>query len=227
MIHFVKDNNNASSKSKRLGAAAATASFFALLLALLTLLALTACSCTKAPALFKDTLPDIDPDPNTHVSVSAASEPVTMYKPPVDGSGYRYGPSIMYYADGSCDAWFSTPGWNGEWDWITYKHSEDGVNFTDEKVVLMPTPDSMDKYSCCDPGVIYFGGYYYLGYTSTLDHKGYANNVFVARSRTPDGPFEKWNGSGYPQQLAGLDIPVCARIMAIADNPSPRNVSPL
>lgn len=28
---------------------------------------------------------------------------------------------------------------------------------------------------------------------------------------------EKWNGSGYPQQLAGLDIPVCARIMAIAD----------
>lgn len=28
---------------------------------------------------------------------------------------------------------------------------------------------------------------------------------------------EKWNGSGYPQQLSGLDIPVCARIMAIAD----------
>ncbi|MBR5095730.1 MAG: HD domain-containing protein, partial [Treponema sp.] len=28
---------------------------------------------------------------------------------------------------------------------------------------------------------------------------------------------EKWNGSGYPQQLANVDIPVCARIMAIAD----------
>ena len=28
---------------------------------------------------------------------------------------------------------------------------------------------------------------------------------------------EKWNGSGYPQQLSGYDIPVCARIMAIAD----------
>ena len=28
---------------------------------------------------------------------------------------------------------------------------------------------------------------------------------------------EKWNGSGYPQQLANFDIPVCARIMAIAD----------
>ena len=28
---------------------------------------------------------------------------------------------------------------------------------------------------------------------------------------------EKWNGSGYPQQLANIDIPVCARIMAVAD----------
>lgn len=28
---------------------------------------------------------------------------------------------------------------------------------------------------------------------------------------------EKWNGAGYPQQLEGLDIPVCARIMALAD----------
>ena len=28
---------------------------------------------------------------------------------------------------------------------------------------------------------------------------------------------EKWNGSGYPQQLENFDIPVCARIMAVAD----------
>ena len=28
---------------------------------------------------------------------------------------------------------------------------------------------------------------------------------------------EKWNGTGYPQGLAGQDIPLCARIMAIAD----------
>lgn len=28
---------------------------------------------------------------------------------------------------------------------------------------------------------------------------------------------EKWDGSGYPKGLAGSDIPVCARIMAVAD----------
>jgi putative two-component system response regulator len=28
---------------------------------------------------------------------------------------------------------------------------------------------------------------------------------------------EKWNGTGYPFNLVGEDIPLCARIMAIAD----------
>lgn len=28
---------------------------------------------------------------------------------------------------------------------------------------------------------------------------------------------EKWNGKGYPDGLSGLDIPLCARIMAVAD----------
>ena len=36
--------------------------------------------------------------------------------------------------------------------------------------------------------------------------------IDVARSH-----HEKWNGKGYPDGLAGDDIPLCARIMAIAD----------
>ena len=28
---------------------------------------------------------------------------------------------------------------------------------------------------------------------------------------------EKWNGTGYPNQVKGTDIPLCARIMAAAD----------
>ena len=70
-------------------------------------------------------------------------------------------------------------------------------NVVCRKIVVYPTPGSMDHYSCCDPGAVYFNGYYYIGYTSTLNDGGYCNNIFVARSENPDGPFEKWNGSGW------------------------------
>ena len=113
---------------------------------------------------------------------------------------YRYGPSIIEYEDGSYDVWFSSPGNNStQWDYIRYRHSDDGIHWTKDKVVLTPSPDSKDQCSVCDPGVIYFDGYYYLAYTSTSDYqrKGTNNQGFVARSKNPDGPFEKWNGSGW------------------------------
>ena len=113
---------------------------------------------------------------------------------------YRYGPSIMTYEDGSMDAWFSAPGNSGsQWDWITYRHSDNGVDWSSEEIVLKPTPGSKDQCSVCDPGVIYFGGYYYLAYTATdyYEGKGTYNMAFVARSKYPDGPFEKWNGTGW------------------------------
>lgn len=113
---------------------------------------------------------------------------------------YRYGPSIIQYEDGSMDVWISSPGNNGtQWDWIRYMHSEDGLNWSDEQIVLQPTPGSKDQCSVCDPSVIYFGDYYYLGYTSTdyYEGNGLYNMAFVARSRYPDGPFEKWNGKSW------------------------------
>ena len=141
----------------------------------------------------------VTPDPTKYVKAVACNEGFDIYNPPESGDfGYRYGPSVLVNADGSIDAYLSAPGVNDEWDWIMYRHSPDGgKSWTDEKAVLMPTPDSKDFYSCCDPGVVKFGEYYYLAYTSTVDEGGVDNNVFVARSKTPDGPLEKWNGNGW------------------------------
>ncbi len=115
------------------------------------------------------------------------------------GWGYRYGCTYLYNEDGTVDAYFARVGnASTEWDWIAYRHSPDGgVTWEPERVVLTPTQGSMDHFSNCDPGVVFFNGYYYLGYTSTLNSAGACNNLFVARSKTPDGPFEKWNGSGW------------------------------
>ena len=123
------------------------------------------------------------------------------------GSGrpdYRYGPSIMLGKDGGIDAWFASPGdGKKEYDWITYRHSDDGgKTWGDEKVVLAPTPGSADFKSVCDPDVFFYDGYYYMGYTATVNEDGLCNNVFIARSKNPDGPYEKWNGNGWG------DIPV-------------------
>lgn len=84
------------------------------------------------------------------------------------------------------------------WDQISYQHSNDGgKTWTAETFTLRPTEFSRDGLSCCDPGVAKWGEYYYLGYTSTEDERGTDNNVFVARSKNPDGPWEKWNGNGW------------------------------
>ena len=175
-----------------------TAVISALILLLLVAAALFS-GCNSKPALFNDTLRSVEPDPDVHVRLSFSGEPVTVYAPLRGHTGYRYGPSIMYYADGSSDAWFSCNGNLGEWDWVTTMHSADGITFGSERAVLTPNPDSRDVFSCCDPGAVYFGGYYYVGYTSTIEstNSGVNNNVFVARSRTAAGPYEKWNGSGW------------------------------
>lgn len=141
----------------------------------------------------------VTPDSSKYVKLHAVDEGKDIYAPTKGlDFGYRYGPTILINADGSFDAYFAAPGAVGEWDWIMYRHSPDGgETWTAEKAVLKPTPDSTDFYSCCDPGVVKVGDYYYLGYTSTTNIDGVDNNVFVARSKNPDGPFEKWNGNGW------------------------------
>ena len=84
------------------------------------------------------------------------------------------------------------------WDQASYQHSDDGGEvWTEEEMVLQPTEYSRDALSVCDPGVAKWGGYYYIGYTSTENSSGTDNNVYVCRSANCNGPWEKWNGLGW------------------------------
>ena len=126
---------------------------------------------------------------------------------PTGGMDYRYGPAFIRNADDSIDMWTCSPGANGQWDYIRYARSvDDGYSFPNEQIVLQPTTTtgSRDYQSVCDPGVVKFGGYYYLAYTGIAQPTdpasplvGNPNHVFVARSTSPSGPFDKWNGSGW------------------------------
>lgn len=142
----------------------------------------------------------VEPDPTQVPDMTVTEDGYDIYQLTRGNEwGYRYGCTYLYNDDGSVDAYFACVGTiSGEWDWIAYRHSPDGgETWENEKIVLTPTQGSMDHFSNCDPGVVYFDGYYYLGYTSTLNSTGLCNNLFVARSENPDGPFEKWNGSGW------------------------------
>ena len=144
-----------------------------------------------------------------HVKLTLTGDGIDLFTPFDDGQqDYRYSPSLMLDDDGGINAWFAAPG-DGvdEYDWVTYRHSDDGGNtWTDEKVVLSPSPNTPDSLSICDPDAFFYDGYYYIGYTSTINknEKGLCNSVFLARSINPDGPYEKWNGSGW----GGAPVPV-------------------
>lgn len=149
------------------------------------------------------------PAADSYINVKLTDDSYDVFSPYDTSYSYRYGPTMITNEDGSIDSYYSGLGSGGvsassqasggykEWDHITYTHIDKAGNIQPEKTVLQPTPNSYDFYSCCDPGIVYFGGYYYLGYTSTIDYAGVSNNVYVARSKSPDGPFEKWNGSGW------------------------------
>lgn len=149
------------------------------------------------------------PEADSYINLSLKPDTgYDIFVPYKTSYSYRYGPSIIVNEDGSIDSYYAGLGSQGsgslhfgggykEWDHITYTHITPEGEILPEKTVLQPTPDSYDFLSCCDPGAVYFNGYYYIGYTSTIHRTGLCNNVFVARSKNPDGPYEKWNGSGW------------------------------
>ena len=135
-----------------------------------------------------------------HIKIELQNDGWDIFRPNPGVGDYRYGSSIIITKDGM-DAYFAAPGdVSSELDCIVHKHSDDnGKTWSDESVVLTPMPLSRDGLSVCDPDIFYYDGYYYLGYTGTMDASkgGVANSAFVARSESLDGPFEKWNGSGW------------------------------
>lgn len=146
----------------------------------------------------KNQIDIVEPDTTKVPDMAVTGEGYDIYVQTEGRGSYRYGCTYLYNDDGSIDAYLASAGDASEWDRISYRHSPDGgKTWTNEKIILTPTKNSMDHYSNCDPGVVYFDGYYYLGYTSTLNSTGVCNNLFVARSKYADGPFEKWNGHGW------------------------------
>ena len=123
-----------------------------------------------------------------------------IYDPGVGKVGYRYGPSFIINEDGTIDCWLASDAEvNGEIDWGKYRRSYDnGFTWTPDTGAVRPTSAAEDWNWSCDPGVIKIGDYYYAVYTTILWHDGVDNNLFVARSKTPQGAFvEKWCGDGW------------------------------
>ena len=137
-------------------------------------------------------------DESLYLQIEAQDEGWNTYCPGEIYGGYRYGPSMILNEDGSIDLWSAANGTYGYWDVVTYSRLyNEGRLRTKETVAVKPTAGSMDALSTCDPGAIKFGGYYYVGYTSTMDERGVDNDVYVARSKNPEGPYEKWDGAGW------------------------------
>jgi len=135
----------------------------------------------------------------------------TVIYEPTEKYGYRYGPTMFFGEDGKLNAWFSAPGSGSEWDYLKYKSSTDyGVTWSGEIDSVKPTENSRDQLSTCDPGAFKIGDYYYISYTSTINPDGKYNDCYAARAKSPEGPWEKWNGTGWggdpqPYILYGSD----------------------
>ncbi|MBR2732584.1 MAG: hypothetical protein IKD72_11450 [Clostridia bacterium] len=138
-------------------------------------------------------------DASKYVQISAADEGFDTWQPVEKYGGYRYGPSMILNADGSLDVWSAANGPGDITDMVTYKrYSADFKTRTKEVVAVKPTAECYDRMWTCDPGAVKFGGWYYIGYTTTVNPGGVDNVVCVARSKHPQGPFtEKWTGDGW------------------------------
>ena len=138
-------------------------------------------------------------------TATGASQGVGVYKYP--GEGTIYLTDSKSYLDGALASGYnfqaklrgSAYNSSNFVDSFAYFHSADGgTTWSKERDAMYPTEGSEDHFSCCDPGAACFGGWYYMAYTSAPSkYNGTFNHCYVARSKTPVGPWYKWNGSGW------------------------------
>ena len=155
---------------------------------------------------FEPSPAESDGDETKYIQISADDEGFDTWNPREETGGYRYGPSMILNADGSLDVWSASNGPGDIVDLVSYKRLYDGCRkSTKETVALKPTSGSHDQKWTCDPGVIKCGEYYYIGYTTTADPRGVDNDVCIARSKKPKGPFtEKWDGEKWGEDPVPL-----------------------
>ena len=151
-------------------------------------------------------------DEDKYIQITAGDTGIDIYNPGEIHGGYRYGPSMILNKDGSIDLWSASNGPGDIIDLVTYRRLYNGGrSSTKETTAIRPTPETEDALWTCDPGAVKIGEYYYIGYTSTMDGRGTDNNVYIARSKNPDGPYEKWTGSGWGDS--------CVPLVEYTDNP--------
>ena len=107
---------------------------------------------------------------------------------------------MMFNESGTLEAWFSSPSENSTaaWDVLTYRSTADyGKTWSEEIISITPMQGTEETFSVCDPSVIFMDGYYYMFYTSTIESEGRYNNIYCARSVSPDGQWDRWSGEGW------------------------------
>lgn len=149
----------------------------------------------------------VPPATQTGTLAATASAGSEIFSPTIANYKYRYGPSIILNGN-TFDMWATAPGPGDPMDYIQHRRGTvDAAGnvqwLTAWTNAIIATPGSLDKCSTADPSVVFFNGYYYIGYTSTdqcADGGKSGNQVFVARcDGLPNGSVtcDKWNGSGW------------------------------
>jgi hypothetical protein len=139
--------------------------------------------------------------------VITGATPVDIWDatPPYD---YQYDNSIVYTGrpDGLYYMWScgtGDPNHGVPYDRIKLMKSNDGKVWTAPVVALEPSPRGLDWVAACNPTVFADAstGYWYMLYTAATHYLPStgddANAIFAARALDPNGPWEKWNGSGW------------------------------